>query len=195
MGIAINGEIMYVTEHNGNKVSKFTLEGEYLGIFGCGGGYTQFSNPCGICIGPNNRIYVADYSNQRIVVFHEDETFSHIISSSELGIRTLCPIGLSFDPCGHLHVTDDSSNTVIVVTLQGHILRQYGQFVRPHGIAIDSTGNSLVVNYGGNSLSIFDPHGNYIHSIRGFKYPVGVAVASNGSVWVANRDNNRLVKY
>ena len=195
MGIAINGGIMYVTEHLGNKVSKFTLGGECLGIFGNRGMHAQFSNPYGICIGPNNRIYVADYSNHRIVVFHEDETFSHIISSSELGIRTLCPIGLSFDPSGHLHVTDDSSNTVIVVTLQGQILRQYGQFNRPHGIAIDSSGNSLVVNKHRNSLSIFDPHGNYIHSIGGFNHPVGVAVASNGSVWVADYANNRLVKY
>ena len=195
MGIAINGGIMYVTEYIGNKVSKFTLGGDFLGYFGTRGGHAQFSNPYGICIGPNNRIYVADYGSQYIAVFHEDETFSHIISSSELGIRTLRPIGLSFDLSGHLHVTDDSSNTVIVVTLEGQILRQYGQFVRPHGIAIDSTGNSLVVNYRGNSLSIFDPNGKYIHSIGELNRPVGVAVASNGSVWVAEKSSNRIVEY
>ena len=195
MGIAINGGIMYVAEHIGNKVSKFTLGGDFLGYFGIRGGHAQFSNPYDICIGPNNRMYVADYGNQCIVIYHQDETFSHIISSRELDIGTLHPIGLSFDPSGHLHVTDESSNTVIVVTLEGQMSRQYGHFLRPHGIAIDSTGNSLVVNYRGNSFSIFDHNGKYIHSIGGLNRPVRVAVASNGSIWVTEKSSNRIVKY
>ena len=195
MGIAINGGIMYVAEHIGNKVSKFSLGGDFLGYFGIGGGHAQFSNCYDICIGPNNRMYVVDYGNQCIVIYHQDETFSHIISSRELGIGTLHPIGLSFDPSGHLHVTDELSNTVIVVTLEGQMSCQYGHFLRPHGIAIDSTGNSLVVNYRGNSFSIFDHNGKYIHSIGGLNRPVGVAVASNGSIWVTEKSSNRIVKY
>ena len=195
MGIAINGDIMYVAEIEENKIHKLTLEGEFLGTFGSkGSGKGQFSYPWGICIGPDGRIYVADNGNHRIQVFHSDGTFSHIINCNISNRRY--PYDLSFDISGYLHVTC-VANIINVFTPKGQYVRQYGQFYldNPHSIAIDSAGNSLVVNKSGDSLSIFDPHSNYIHSIGGFKNPIGVAVASNGSVWVADTYNNRLVKY
>ena len=194
-GIAICGDIMYVAEHGGNRIYKLTISGEFLGNFGSeGSDKGQFLYPWGMCIGPDNRLYVADNGNHRIQVFHSDDTFSHIINCNVSGYQY--PFGLSFDSSGHLHVTC-VSNIVIVFTPEGQYIRQYGQshLTRPCGIAIDSAGNSLVLNSCGNSLSIFDPHGDHIHSIGGFKNPIGVAVASNGSVWVADRANNRLVKY
>ena len=188
---------MYVAENVGNRIHKLTLEGEFLGTFGSkGSGKGQFFNPWGICIGPDDRLYIADTGNNRIQVFHHDDTFSHSITGNILG-QFKCPSGLSFDPSGYLHVTCFITKIVTIFTPEGQYICQYGQphVNEPRGVAIDSTGNSLVVNNRRNSLSIFDPHGNYIHSIGGFKYPVGVAVASNGSVWVADTDNHRLVKY
>ena len=195
MGIAINGDIMYVVEFEGHRIHKLTLGGEFLSTFGNkGSDKGQFSCPWGICIGPNGRIYVADNGNCCIQVFHSDDTFSHIINCNVSNRRF--PYGLSFDISGLLHVTC-VFNVVNVFTPEGQYVRQYGQshLCNPFDIAIDSAGNSLVVNNSGDSLSIFDPLGNYIHSIGGFKNPVGVAVASNGSVWVADYANKRLVKY
>ena len=195
MGIAINGDIMYVAEIEENKIHKLTLEGEFLGTFGSkGSGKGQFSYPWGICIGPDGRIYVADNGNHRIQVFHSDGTFSRIINCNVSSKRY--PYDLSFDISGYLHVTC-VAYIINVFTPEGQYIRQYGQshLNVPCGIAIDSTGNSIVVNNCGHSLSIFDPHGNYIHSIGGFNYPNGVAVSSDGSVWVADHANNRLVKY
>ena len=199
LGIAINGDIMYVTEHGGHRIHKLTLGGKFLGTFGSvGSRQGQFCHPYDICIGPDDRIYVADYSNNRIQVFHQDETFSHNIDNNVSGNKEFSsPVGLCFDHLGHLHVTCHLSNKIAVLTPEGQYIQQYSQshLNGPCGIAIDSTGNSLVANRYGNFLSIFDPDHNYIHSIGGFNYPVGVAVASNGSVWVADRDNNRLVKF
>ena len=196
IGVAINGDIMYVAENGGRRIHKLTLGGNFLGTFGSkGSGKGQFSSFWGICIGPDGRIYVADYGNYCIKVFHQDETFSHNIVSGNKEFSG--PVGLCFDHLDYLHVTCNCSNIVIVFTSEGQYIRQYGQshLNEPHGIAIDSAGNSLVANNRGNSFSIFDPDGKYIHSIGGFNCPVGVAMASNGSVWVADRDNNRLVKY
>ena len=178
MGIAINGDIMYVAEHWGHRIHKLTLGGEFLGTFGSkGSGKGQFVNPWDICVGPDGRIYVADYRNKRIQVFHCDETFSQNIDNKISGNKEFTsPVGLSFDHFGHLHVTYYHSNKVAVFTSEGQYIRQYGQshLNGPFGIAIDSTGNSLVTNCSGNSLSIFNPHGSFIRSIKGFKYPVGV---------------------
>ena len=199
LGIAINGDIMYVAEHEGNRIHKLTLSGDFLSTFGSkGSGKGQFYNPLGICIGPDGRIYVVDASNHRIQVFHHDDTFSHIIDCKESrGGALNSPRSISFDFSGYLHVTCCGSNTVKVFTPEGRYIRQYGQSYLngPCGIAIDSAGNSLVINNSGNSLLFFDLHGNYIHSIGGFNCPKGVAVSSNGSVWVADTFNRRLVKY
>ena len=198
IGIAISRDIMYVAEKEGHRIHKLTLGRRFLGTFSSkGSGEVQFFNPWDICIGPDNRLYVVDTSNQCIQVFHHDDTFSHIICKESSGGALKSLRGISFDFSGQLHVTCCISNTVSVFTPEGQYIRQYGQshLNGPCGIAIDSAGNSLVANYSGASLSIFDPHGNFIHSIRGFNNPVGVAVASNGSVWVADKDNNRLVKY
>ena len=197
-GIAINGDIMYVVENGGNRIHKLTLGGEFLGTFGSeGSGKGQFSFPWGIYIGPDDRLYVVDTGNDRIQVFHHDDTFSHSIDCKKSRDGVLNSRSVFFDFSGHLHVTGYSSNTVSVFTPEGQYICQYGQCYLngPCGIAIDSTGNSLVVNNKGKSLSIFNPYGNYIHSIGDFYNPVGVAVASNGSVCVTDSINNRLVKY
>ena len=198
-GIAIRRDIMYVAENVGNRIHKLTLLGKFLLTFGSrGSGKGQFLNPWDICIGPDDRLYVADANNHRIQVFHRDDTFSHIIDCKESrGGAIKSPRSISFDFSGRLHVTCYGSNTVKVFTPEGQYIRQYGQSYLngPCGIAIDSAGNSFVVNQSRNSLSISDPHGYYTHSIGGFCRPIGVAMASNGSVWVADTHSNRLVKY
>ena len=197
LGIAINGDVMYVAEKAGSRIHKLTLGGEFLGMFGIkGSSKGEFRNPWDICVGPDGRIYVAELHNNRIQVFHSDDSCSHIINC-HVSTNVQYPTGLSFDCSGFLHVTDAMLKTVCVFTAEGEYIRQYDQsFLNdPHGIAIDSAGYSLVVNKSRNSLLIFDPHGNYIHSIGGFNNPMGVAVASNGSVWVTDRGNNRLVKF
>ena len=198
-GIAINEDILYVAEYYGMRIHKFTLGGEFIGTFACRWPHKgQFSLPWAMCIGCDDKIYVADRGNNRVKVFHHNGTISHNIEgniSGDGGFRS--PGGLSFDPSGNLHVTCSSSNVVTVFSQDGQYIRQYGQSYLngPRGISIDSAGNSLVVNYDTCSLVIFDPHGNYIHSIKGFNGPIGVAVTSNGSVWVADQYNHRLLKF
>ena len=69
--IAINSEDeIYVPEHNNHRVSVFTSQGEYLTYFGSyGSGPEQFQNPRGIAVDQSGMIYVADYANNRVLVF------------------------------------------------------------------------------------------------------------------------------
>ena len=55
---------MYVTENRGHRIHKITLGGKFLLTFGSkGSGKGQFLHPWDICIGPDDRLYVADASN------------------------------------------------------------------------------------------------------------------------------------
>ena len=198
-GIAICGDVMYVAENRGNKIHKLTLGGELLSTFGCKGSSNgRLSYPWGICIGPDSKIYVAEYGNNRVQVFHCDETFSHVINGNVIGDgRFQGPEGLSFDHSGHLYVTGYKSDTVTVFTSEGQYVRHYDQsyLSGPCGIAIDLAGELLVANAGKNSLAIFNPNCTCIELLGELDTPIGVAVAHDGSVWVADRGNHRLVKY
>ena len=41
LGIAINGDIMYVPEKEGSRIHKLTLRGEFLGMFGINISYSS----------------------------------------------------------------------------------------------------------------------------------------------------------
>ena len=196
-GIVISGEVVYVAENGGNRIHKLTTGGEFLGTFGQkGSDVGQFNGPRSINISPEGKVYVADYGNCRIQVFHSDWTLSHIIDGNVSGDGSFSrPFGVAFDLSGDVHVTATGSNSVTVFTPSGQFVRKYDQthLKSPRGIAIDSSGYSLVVNYRSDSLSIYDPSGRFIHSIGGFDQPYGVSVSPDGSVWVAV--STRLIKY
>ena len=196
-GIVISGEVVYVAEWEENRIHKLTTGGEFLGTFGQKGfDVGQFYGPRGINVSPEGKVYVADYGNFRIQVFHSDWTLSHIIDGKVSGDGSFsCPFGVAFDLSGDVHVNATGSDSVTVFTPSGQFIRKYDQthLKSPRGIAIDSAGYSLVVNRLSYSLSIYDPSGRFIHSIGGFSHPYGVSVSPDGSVWVA--DNNGLIKY
>ena len=57
-------------EHNNHCVSVFMNQGEYLTSFGSyGSGPEQFQNPCGIAVDQSGMVYVADYTNNCVLVF------------------------------------------------------------------------------------------------------------------------------
>ena len=198
-GIDISGEAVYVAESGGHRIHKLTTEGEYIGVFGKYGSVIgEFSNPSDVKISPDGKVYVADFSNNRILVFHPDWTISHVIDGTVSGDGSFfSPQGLAVDLSGNVHVGAYGSSSVTVFTPSGQFVRQYDKSHTngPSGMAIDPSGYSLVNNRSNGTLSIFDPSGRFIHSVGGFDHQFGVSVSPDGSVWVADTNNNRLVKY
>ncbi|MDQ6672880.1 MAG: NHL repeat-containing protein [Chloroflexota bacterium] len=69
-GVAIAGTSLYVTEAGANRVSKFNINGAYVGQWGSlGTGHGQLNRPLGIAVDTTGNIYVNDYGNDRIEVF------------------------------------------------------------------------------------------------------------------------------
>jgi len=62
------GGNLWVVEYGGNRVTKMTVEGQTLGVFGSsGGGSGQFSTPWGIAVAADGRVIVCDTGNRRLV--------------------------------------------------------------------------------------------------------------------------------
>ena len=70
-------------------------------------------NPCDININPEEKVFVADINNSRILVFHSNWTLFHIIDEKVSGDSSFIhPEGISLDLSG-------SSNSVTVFSVSG----------------------------------------------------------------------------
>ncbi len=68
--VALRGNRLYVTESNNQRISVFTLAGQFLDTFGTrGDGDGQFEQPRGIDIDNHGRVYVVDGKLERVSVF------------------------------------------------------------------------------------------------------------------------------
>ncbi len=62
------GGVFYVIEYGAGRISRVGLDGKLLGRFGSAGvGEGNFSTPWGIAVDSEDRVWVADFENQRVV--------------------------------------------------------------------------------------------------------------------------------
>jgi len=75
-GVAVWGDTVYVCDSSNHRIQKLSTSGNFISKFGVNGsGEGQFSYPRGICIDLEGKMFVADYSNNRIQMFEPDVTF------------------------------------------------------------------------------------------------------------------------
>ena len=194
-GVAIRGDLMYVSEESNNRVQKFSVsKRSFISKFGSSGkGEGQFSSPRGICIDPEGKVFIADNGNNQIQVFNEDDSFAYSFPCQQ------SPWRLAFDHQGHLHVAVNSSNYIRVFTPEGTPITSYGSGTvsSPTGIAIDAQGYIAIGENGGsNRLWIFSPDHNLVHTLSNqFRSGIGITCDKDGFFWVADYSNSRIAKY
>ena len=97
---------VYVPDYTLNHVEVYTLDGLRIGIFGeAGSAAGQMTNPQGVAIASDHRIYVADRGNNRVQVFHRPEQIT-VEYQSHGG-------ALPPDSCG-MHLTGNGGTVGIV---------------------------------------------------------------------------------
>ena len=191
--VAIRGDLMYVCEYSNNRVQKFSISKRvYISKFGSTGqGEGQFSSPCGICIGPEGKVFVSDMKNNRIQEFNDNDSFAYSFPCQDY------PWGLAFDLHGHLHVAANRSNCIQVFTPEGTPLTSHGTGTlnSPAGIAIDAQGYIAISENGGNNrLWIYSSDYTLVHTINQVA-ALGMSCDKDGSFWVANNSKHRVTKY
>ena len=179
-----------------------SLSGEHVDKFGVqGSGEGQLSSPRGIYINPEGKIFVAEYSNNRVSVFNADGKFSaHITGRGFEGGEMKNPFGVAIDPMGNIHVVNYSSNFVKIYTQEGEYVSSYGSdrlSNGPSGICIDEEGYTFVCNYGSSSyrVEIFDPEHKPIKTIPNLNRPWDLTLDNDGYLYVSDYGNSRVLKY
>jgi sugar lactone lactonase YvrE len=225
-GPGVRTGILQVTTASGG-IYRFGLTGIGSGpqVVIDGGTQTVFgttgigaSGPGQIAVAQSGSVYIADPSNNRIVVEPVGGAQTAIGPSITIGgaASTLSkPMGVALDAAGNVYIADTGNNRVIKVsavsgagTLLGGItavgVPAYPAmtFSGPQALAVDFAGNVYIADTGNARIVEISPYGAFAPAVL-MQYtgaptlttPVGIAVDSKGNVYVADSANsNGIIK-
>ena len=214
MALGNNG-IVYVisrgAEELGQRISRVTLDHEFLGQFGAfGRGDGQFVWPRSIALDADNNVFATDDFLNRVSIFDSEGAFLSSWGESGAGEGQLNgPAGIVLDGDGNVLVADSMNHRVQRFTRDGHYLGGFGshgsgdgQFDMPWGISLDRDGAIYVADWRNQRVQKFDPEGNLllkfeasISGVGALQGPTGVAVDSEGDVYVADWGSHQLQIY
>jgi DNA-binding beta-propeller fold protein YncE len=132
---------VYVGDFNGERILKFTPDGQPIGVIGgaLGTAPGQFQGVAGVRISPvSGNIFVADQYNNRVQVL--DPNGNPLLAFGSAGSgpgQLLQPIGIEVDDQENVYVADSINSRVQVFDKNGKFLTSYG---KP---ALDASGNPV----------------------------------------------------
>lgn len=203
-GVAVFGGRIYVTD----TVQRFVLvldvpRGRSFRI-GDGEGQDALIKPIGIDIDGAGRVYVADISQKRIVVYDGDGKFIRKIGRdgdfSRLTSVTVNPEGTRVYAVDLGGVSSELHRVRVYDAVSGdHVMdigrrgAGPGEMNHPRDLAIGKDGRLYVVDGGNFRVLVFDREGRYLTSfgsvgkgVGQFARPKEIAVDRNGNVYVAD---------
>ena len=132
---------VYVGDFNGERILKFTPDGQQIGVIGgtVGTAPGQFQGVAGVRISPvSGNIFVADQYNNRVQVL--DPNGNPLLAFGSAGSgpgQLLQPIGIEVDDQENVYVADSINSRVQVFDKNGNFLTSYGE------PALDASGNPV----------------------------------------------------
>ena len=159
LGVAVSPEgLVYICDSGNHRVTVHDEEGIFLFAFGSNGsGPGRFDRPCGVTFGSDGLVYVADGGNSRVAsVWSKEGCFQRDFKTK------YAPTFIAATGDNHLLITSLHSHTVMVYTLRGQLVHEFGErgsdpgkFDRPFGICVDDSGAVYVADYWNKRVQVF----------------------------------------
>src|SRR5271170_4629979 len=154
---------------------------------------TGLSNPAGVAVDGAGDIYIADYSNARVVK-----------APAGGGAQTLVGSGLSFpwgvvvDGAGNVIIADSQNLQVVEVTPSGVQTTLPADVSYPIGLALDGAGDLIIADSQNNRVVELPAGGGAQFTVNTGGYtlndPIGVALDAAGNLYIGDSGNARVVK-
>ncbi|WP_069999273.1 S-layer homology domain-containing protein [Cellulosilyticum sp. I15G10I2] len=149
--------------------------------------------PVNIVIGQDDRLYVAEYSGNKIIKMdrggQNKTTFVSGISQ---------PVGMVFDAAGNLYVAQYNGSKVIKVDSSGNTtLTRDFSYDYLTGIALSSEGKLFVVSYWSGKIYKMNTDGtDFSEFATGLRAGslIGMTIDEDDNLYVADLSNNKVIK-
>ena len=158
LGVTVSPEgLVYTCDSNNHRVTVHNEDGNFQFAFGRQGSAPRcFDRPEDIAFGSDGFAYVADVGNKRVGVWSKDGTFKR-------DFKTKCtPYHIAATSDNHLVILSRAHNTVMVYTLDGQLIHQFGtkgsqpgMFNNCWGICIDSSGLVYIADGFNKRVQVF----------------------------------------
>ena len=141
VSVSPEGQI-YICDRDNHRVTIHNEDGKFqfaVGSKGSGPGWIDV--PRDVTFGSDGLVYVTDSGNRRVFVWFKEGTFQRDFTTK------YDPYYIAATGDNHLVITSYSSNAVMVYTLGGQLVHEFGgrgsdpgRFRRPCGICVDGSG-------------------------------------------------------
>ena len=188
VGVAVNLNVIAVSEFTDHVVKIFSIQGDYLTKFGSrGGGDSQFNKSQGDCVLMAK--YVVDFQNGRVQVFKDDEFLFKFGSKACNTGQFKEPRYIAEDNSDLVYVTDqsDAADGVNVFTEDGYFIKKIN-YNKPYAICIAPDGYMLTGSYNDNDVTVLSPTCELIIKLG----ICGIEINTSGTVFVTERINKRV---
>ena len=157
-GISVSTEgLIYICDSDNCRVTVHDEDGKFLFAFGsnktCSG---HFRWPHDIAFGSDGLVYVSDVGSKQLSVWSKEGTFRRNFPT------TFYPSCIAATSDNHLLITSYYSDIVMVYTLEGEPVHQFGvrrshpeRFSGPWGICVDDNGVVYVADWVNNCMQVF----------------------------------------
>ena len=154
-GVSVSTEgLIYICDNN--RVTVHDEDGKFLFSFGSeGSGPGCFDRPLDITFGSDGLVYVTEYGNKRVSVWSKEGTFKRDFNTK------YTPHYIAATSDNHL-ITSFSTDTVMVYTLEGELVHEFGgkgsdlgRFDGLRGICVDANGLVYVAECGNRRVQVF----------------------------------------
>ena len=149
--------LIFICDCISHLVTVYDEGGKFLFAFGSeGSGPGCFDGPRDVAFGSDDLVYVTDNGNMRVSVWSKVGTFKRDFTLK------YAPICIAATSDNHLLITSHSSNTVMVCTLEGELVHEFGgegadsgKFDGPEGICVDDNGVVYVADSKNKRVQVF----------------------------------------
>jgi len=208
-GLHIENSVAYIADYREHIVSKYTLDGKLLRVWGTQGkpglDGEPFNRPTDVDIAPTGEIYVSDgYGNARVHKYSPDGEllFSWGGHGKGPGQFDICH-DVCINDDGKVFIADRQNHRVQIFTSEGKYINEIGGFKQPCSITIDGDGY-IYISELQQRFSILNPEGNLalrwggIKSLEAglFMNPHCACVDSRGDLYVGETlEGSRIQKF
>ncbi len=149
--------LVYICECGNHRVTVHDEEGMFLFAFRSkGSGPGCFDGPCDVTFGSDGLVYVTDRGNSRVCVWSKEGSFQRDCKTK------YAPTCIAATADNHLLITACASHTVMVYTLGGQLVHEFGgrgsdpgKFKGPNGICVDESGAVYAADFLNSRMQVF----------------------------------------